>query len=217
LRILNAAKQETRIENKNEQARWLRQFLVVFLAFQSIWLCFLIPYVIPASTSWVENQLGWYPIYVPLALLMYYLGTRGYLQVKQLRLLQRKEAVTVSNPALITDQLKSIMQIVETDRIYLDPALNLGTLATSANIPSKQISFVLNQHLGKSFNEFINEYRVKEVIARLDQADSEKFTIAGIAYDCGFNSQPTFQRAFKQVTGKTPSQYLSGVKSEEIS
>jgi len=37
---------------------------------------------------------------------------------------------------------------------------------------------------------------------------NSNLTIAGIAYDCGFNSQPTFHRAFKSITGITPKEYL---------
>jgi len=35
----------------------------------------------------------------------------------------------------------------------------------------------------------------------------DRFTLLGMAYDTGFNSQSTFHRAFKEVTGKTPAEY----------
>ncbi|RYG02955.1 MAG: AraC family transcriptional regulator [Chitinophagaceae bacterium] len=216
LRLLNAEKNSARIENRTEQTRWLRIFLFVFIGFAAIWLCQLIPYVIPVYTEWMLDNIGWYPVYVPLALLMYFLGTRGYLQVKQLRISQRKEPFLQVTSEQVNEQLKVILEKVGTEKIYLDAGLNLSVLSSATKIPSKQISSILNQHLGKSFNEFINEYRVKEVIMRLANPENDKFTIAGIAYECGFNSQPTFQRAFKTVTGKTPSQFIAETGAQKL-
>jgi AraC-like DNA-binding protein len=63
--------------------------------------------------------------------------------------------------------------------------------------------------LNKSFNEFINEYRIEEVKKRLLEKGNEHLTIAGLALECGFNSQATFQRSFKNATGVSPKEYLS--------
>ena len=59
-----------------------------------------------------------------------------------------------------------------------------------------------------TFNEFVNGYRVKAVKARMLLPDSRELTIAGLAYECGFNSLPTFQRAFKTTTGMSPKEYV---------
>ena len=66
---------------------------------------------------------------------------------------------------------------------------------------------MLNQHLGKSFNEYINTFRIEEFKHRLLAENSENFTITGIALECGFNSQATFQRTFKAQTNQTPKEF----------
>jgi AraC-like DNA-binding protein len=66
---------------------------------------------------------------------------------------------------------------------------------------------VLNQHLHTSFNEFVNEYRVSAFKQKLCTDEVKHLTIAGIAAECGFNSQATFQRTFRQVTGLSPSEF----------
>jgi AraC-like DNA-binding protein len=81
-------------------------------------------------------------------------------------------------------------------------------LSTHTGIPAKTISAVLNQHLNKSFNEFINSYRIAAIKSRLLSSNNKNLTIAGLAYECGFNSQPTFQRAFKNIQGESPSEFL---------
>nr|WP_255486927.1 helix-turn-helix domain-containing protein [Mucilaginibacter sp. SP1R1] len=80
-------------------------------------------------------------------------------------------------------------------------------LSKHINIPAKTISALLNNHLHQSFNQWVNSYRVAAFKQRLADANSSHLTLAGIALECGFNSQATFQRIFKQFTGKVPSEY----------
>lgn len=75
------------------------------------------------------------------------------------------------------------------DHIYLNPDLNLHALAQHTGIPQKTISAVLNQYIKKSFNEFVNEYRVEAFKQKLQQPAMNSFTIAGIPSECGFNSK----------------------------
>jgi AraC-like DNA-binding protein len=80
-------------------------------------------------------------------------------------------------------------------------------MSVKTGIPQKTISAVLNRHLQKSFNEFVNEYRVNAFKAKVVQPELSHLTIAGIALECGFSSQATFQRTFKEMTGKSPSAF----------
>lgn len=71
------------------------------------------------------------------------------------------------------------------------------------------ISTVLNQYEGKSFNEFINAFRLKEVQTRLLDPTYDHLTVTGITFDCGFNSQASFQRTFKSTMNLSPSAFRS--------
>jgi AraC-like DNA-binding protein len=97
---------------------------------------------------------------------------------------------------------------MEKEQLYLDPELNLNHLAAHLDIHPKMLSAVLNQVLQKGFSEYVNAWRVEAVKRMILDPDKQHLTITGIAYDCGFNSQPTFQRAFKAATGQTPSNYI---------
>lgn len=101
------------------------------------------------------------------------------------------------------------------DKPYLDPLLKLDTLAARLNITERAFSNLLNQHMGKSFNDFVNEYRVEAAKLKLANPSFDQYTIAAIAYECGFNSLATFQRCFKQVAGITPSQFLQQRKTAD--
>jgi AraC-like DNA-binding protein len=95
------------------------------------------------------------------------------------------------------------------DKLYLDVDLTLAKLAEHIASSPKIVSAVLNQRTGKGFNEYVNKFRIEEVKIRLSEGDNKKYTITAVAYDCGFNSQPTFQRAFKSHVGLTPREFLN--------
>ena len=87
----------------------------------------------------------------------------------------------------------------------LDPLLTMPKLASAVGATPNQLSFVLNQHLGKSFFDFVNEVRVDEASRLLIEEPNR--TILDIATEVGFNSKSTFNQAFKKITGHTPSNY----------
>ena len=109
---------------------------------------------------------------------------------------------------IILQTKDALLKAMEADRLFLNPELNVSVLAQQITIPQKTISAVLNQHLQKSFNEFINGYRVEAFKQKIGQPDNKHLTIAGVAAACGFNSQATFQRTFKEITGMSPTAYL---------
>lgn len=43
------------------------------------------------------------------------------------------------------------------------------------------------------------------------KGEHKKSTLIGIAYDCGFNSKATFNRAFKKNTGKSPKEFIEKI------
>jgi len=191
--------------------RWLRQFITIFLVFQVIWFIHLVPYIIPATRNALLDAFGWYPLYIPIAVMIYWLGLRGYIHARS-QVVQ--PATRKSTPlALPKDQadetLCRLQRAMTEDKLYLDPELTVDKLGRHVQLPPKTVSAVLNQHLRKSFNGFVNEYRIAEVKRRLGDTAHAHLTLTGIAFDCGFNSQATFQRTFKQLTGHTPKEYVN--------
>jgi AraC-like DNA-binding protein len=202
--------------------KWIHQFLNSFLVFQGIWFIFLVPYIIPATRGPLLDNMSYYPIYIPLAILIYGLGFKGYLLTqlpeadpvgKEVALQPGPQKIPVTSlsfsPEEAAEYVSLLKKAMEKDKLYLEPALNVGAVSAHTEIPQKTISFILNNHLNKSFNEFVNDYRIEEVKKRLLEKGNQHLTISGIALECGFNSQATFQRAFKNTTGVSPKEYLS--------
>jgi AraC-like DNA-binding protein len=164
---------------------------------------YLIPYVIPKYTNWVLDTFWWYPVYVPMAVLVYYLGLRGYVMAQQQPEEEKKEAgiYAALSEAEVANVRNILEDIMENRQAYLDPLLNLNTLAKQAELSPKMISAVLNGALQMGFNEFMNQYRIAAFKKMVCTAQSEKLTITGVAFNCGFNLQATFQRTFESVAG----------------
>ena len=101
--------------------------------------------------------------------------------------------------------LSLVKNQVETQQLYRDSELTLAALAEQVGVSVHQLSETLNQHDGKNFNQFINEYRVFEVCEQLEQSTDHK--LIDLALDAGFSSKSSFNAIFKKVTGVTPTQY----------
>lgn len=91
---------------------------------------------------------------------------------------------------------------VEENGLYKNPNLKLNDLAQQINIPGHQLSQLLNDHLGKSFSTYINEYRVEAACKLI--ASGSPLTFEAIGYEVGYNSKSTFYAAFRKVKGTTP-------------
>lgn len=101
-----------------------------------------------------------------------------------------------------------LLDHITTAETYLDPSLSLRILADQIGIHPNQLSWLLNEHIGKSFNEFINAYRIQKFKELAKDPNNAHLTLIGMAYDSGFNSKTVFNTYFKKETGQTPKQFL---------
>ncbi len=101
-----------------------------------------------------------------------------------------------------------LLDHINDDRPYLDATLSLRSLADQIDIHPNQLSWLLNESLGKNFSEFINHYRVDAFKQLAKDPKNAHITLLGLAYESGFNSKTVFNTYFKKETGLTPNQYL---------
>lgn len=162
----------------------------------------------------------WYG-YLFLGLITYYISIAGYfIRPQILQKLHFTNYRKAEEQVLIKTTAKETMPQLENwkeklvlhmkkNKPYLEPELNLTDLAKQMHTNTSVLSKVINDGTGRNFNDFINQYRVDEVIDKLKAGEQQQQTLLGIAYDCGFNSKATFNRAFKKVSGLTPKEYCS--------
>jgi AraC-like DNA-binding protein len=86
--------------------------------------------------------------------------------------------------------------------------LTVSALALRVKAPEHQVRRAINQELGhRNFASFINAARIDAAKARLSAPDAADQSIQEIAYDVGFASLGPFNRAFRDATGLSPSDY----------
>ena len=97
---------------------------------------------------------------------------------------------------------------MEDKKLFLEHHLSKTELSRKLKMPEHHLGAVLKVRFGKSFNDFINSYRLAELLKKLADASNDNYTLLGLAYDCGFNSKSTFNRCFKSQMGVTPSEWV---------
>lgn len=99
-------------------------------------------------------------------------------------------------------------KVMEQECLFLNPDLQIVDLASKINIPVHHCSFVINNHLGKNFRDWINGYRISYFLKQYPVLKS-KMTILAIAQESGFKNQATFYNAFKKEKGIMPTSYIA--------
>ena len=106
---------------------------------------------------------------------------------------------------------RRLFHLLEGERIYRRENATLTLVAERMALSTHQLSWLLNQEIGQTFSSLINGYRVREVQSRLSDPSQNHAPLLQIAFDVGFNSKASFNRAFKKATGMTPSEFKKTV------
>ena len=137
----------------------------------------------------------------------------GYLSIN--KELKSQTTSEKSHKKIVLDKHSNKQQLIKKaliqDKIHLDNDLTLDKLADYLNIDSAELSSILNHEMNTNYYHLINLHRVEEVKKKLQEDDSRFFTLLAIAFDCGFNSKSTFNRVFKEFTGKSPKEFKEGL------
>ncbi len=97
-----------------------------------------------------------------------------------------------------------VFKKLEEEKFYLDTEVNIDWISSKLGTNRHYVSDYLNRVKHVSFYEYVNSLRLIYA-ERLLKEGKEK--LADIAFICGFNSDHTFRRLFKEKYGCTPLQY----------
>jgi AraC-like DNA-binding protein len=104
--------------------------------------------------------------------------------------------------------IDALMRLMADERIYRQENVGIGVLAGRLKIPEYRLRRLINQRLGyRNFNVFLNNHRIEEAKAALADPAQAEVPVITIAMDSGFQSLGPFNRAFKTMTGVTPTEY----------
>ena len=103
--------------------------------------------------------------------------------------------------------LAAIYLVMDEKKIFCTKGLTINDVAKELATNSKYISRCINSYTGKTFTDFVNDYRINYAQELLRRKPSMKMT--DICEESGFSSDAAFFRNFKARTGKTPAQWLA--------
>lgn len=203
---------------------WVRGFLWAVAATGVVHLGFLATETLVAPLDYFD----YFPFYLVLTLLVYYLGTEGWRHaelvlpamsdapgdaVDHARAEAPGEAPAGETTAAPVAALERDWRALGQDWAartaaagwWREPDLDLATLARRLGTNTHYLSRALNEGLGQSFSAFVNGLRVEAACRSLDgDGDGD---VLGIALEVGFGSKASFNRAFRLHTGTTPTAY----------
>lgn len=111
--------------------------------------------------------------------------------------------VPVPDPVLL-DRLK---KMVEVDEVFRQEGLTIRGLADRLGAPEHRLRELINSQLGfKNFSAFLHRYRIGEAQKALTDPARAHLGVAEVAYAVGYRSLATFNKAFKDLTGRTPTE-----------
>ena len=217
--------------------KWIRTYLIAFLVMLILPIVFEIAgFFYPELKSYKGSW--WFFLF--FSIVMYYIAVSGYANLVSAKVAFRMSAFdkkplllssgnhdeisieentidieheifteTIS-PELETWKSK-IEVLIQEEKLYQNPELTLTDLSKKLETNAALVSKTINQGFKMNFNDFINNYRIEAVKEMFKNGEHKKSTLLGIAYDCGFNSKATFNRAFKKNTQLSPKEFIESI------
>ena len=200
---------------------WIPNFLIAFL---SIVVLRVLLFLLNPEWGNFGNQF-WH--YIAFSIVVLYVSVNGYANAVKMSFLNdvNSESINVyqesdedyktkqdnTNLEEIEFWKDKILHLVESEKVFKNPTLTLYDLSKLLNTNTKNISKSINSGFDMNFNDFINHYRIEAVKEKLHKEEHKTSTLLGIAFDCGFNSKATFNRAFKKSIDLSPKDYLKNL------
>jgi AraC-like DNA-binding protein len=130
----------------------------------------------------------------------------GNLEITSSKAKYLKSGLTADTSQSLHQNLTDLM---DRERLFRNSELTLVELAERLSVSPNHLSQVINEHEGKNFYEYVNSLRVSEFVKVAATPESRRLTLFALAQECGFNSKSSFNRHFKKITGKSPSEFVS--------
>lgn len=165
------------------------------------------------TPPWYRTSLAMIGFGLFLALLVFISVFYHVRRVRQVIVNERRKYELSSD--MMEDYAGKLLRIMDSEKPFLNENIHIEDLAKLICIPTYQLSQILNQKINRNFNDFVNQYRIKEAQELFKNSENVEKSILDVAYAVGFNSKSTFYNAFKKFTRMTPYKYLKQVKQTE--
>ncbi len=190
------------IEIIQENVLWIKRFLKVLRYYAFLFI--LIVLIDFFFFDYAFNRFYNYPLFIGLALITYWLGLEGF---------NRRTKSAVKTKVILTNKEQEQLETIAKDlellmvekALYKNPELTLAELSKQLGVKSYLTTKCLNTVFEKKFSDYINTYRIEAIKTLLKDEKNANYTLLSLAFEAGFNSKASFNRAVKKITGHAPS------------
>lgn len=118
----------------------------------------------------------------------------------------------------IVDDILNKLNKFEVGKEFLEPNIDLKTVATKFEVSSKYLSNVINEYKGASFNRYLSVLRINYITEKLiTDPMFRKYSSATLANECGIASRTNFSALFSEINGISFSEFVTKYKTESES
>jgi AraC-like DNA-binding protein len=197
-----------RSDDSRYAARWLGSAILASLILLPIWTAYVVWDAL--SPLGYINLMG---LYLTIAVFALYIGVEGW---RHAGLVFPALVAVRPRPAAMRDwslQGQAWAARVRAEGWAADPQLSLATLSARLGANTSYLSRALNEGLGLNFSAFVNGLRAEQIAEQLRAGDRRE--LLEMAFEAGFASKASFNRAFKARFGVSPSAFRRKVSDHE--
>ncbi|AZA84399.1 AraC family transcriptional regulator [Chryseobacterium lactis] len=136
--------------------------------------------------------------------------------VAEIILEEKNKEQSVANEDNYNEELLKLRSYMIEKKPFLNPSVTIQDISENIQIPTRELSVLINHQLGQHFYDFVNTYRIESAMEILKDTTKSKVTILEILYEVGFNSKSSFNTAFKKHTGNTPTYYRNNLQISSL-
>ena len=104
---------------------------------------------------------------------------------------------------------KMILQALDIIQSGYAGKISQKKLAEDLGLSQEYFSYLFGKNIGENFSTFLREYRIEQAQYMLREEICDQ---RDVPYQVGFSDSKYFKKVFREVTGKSPSEYLSEIK-----
>lgn len=191
--------------SKQKPISWLRNF---------VFLMFIVLISVGIANTFLIVDLGMYIVGSIISVLIYatsfnVIRASDFFQDSMTDPLHPKKKYEKSTlqeeeKNMILAELKKCMEV---DQDYKKHLLSLLYVSKKLQVSTHNLSQVISEKMDLTFYEMIARYRIEEAKSILLDSTQNQLTMEDVADEVGYNSKSAFNRSFKKIEGKTPSEF----------
>jgi AraC-like DNA-binding protein len=119
-----------------------------------------------------------------------------------------KKPQNIEHKKAYSPELKRVLDCMLNEKLYRQEGITISAFSRHLAIHEYKLRQIINGELNyRNFNDFLNFYRIQEVTENLSQSAHQPLPVLTLALDSGFRSLSSFNKAFKNKHGITPTEY----------